>query len=67
MGRGPHVQVCRTAGAQKHPGIVTGLQATVLRLHGVSQGLRARLSISEKMTLPRQGHGLPPDSITWAG
>lgn len=35
-------------------------------LHGISQGLRARLSISE-MTLPRKGQGLPPDSIAWVG
>lgn len=31
MGQGPHAQVCRTAGAQKHPRTVTGLHATVLR------------------------------------
>lgn len=48
MGHGPHA--LSIAGAQKPSGIVTGLQATVLR---TPQGQRARLSVSE-MTLPSE-------------
>lgn len=63
VGHGPHAQVCRIAGAQKPPGIVTGLQAMVLRTPWSLSGSKGHTAHFRNDVLPRLSHGCPLDSI----